>query len=210
MKKLYVVLIKAHTGLGAVARTITGYPYTHIAVSLDPSMTDFVSFSRRYHSFPFEAGITHEFRHYYAFGSHKDFRAKIFELPLTDDRYYDVLRYIVDCELDTDMVFNLFSMATMPIIGGFRIPHADNCMSFTAKCIELSGSVEMKRPYWRYSIKDIDELLTDYRFFEGRLLRGDAPDDGYMKPFEPIRYFRGMASLFGNLTVRLIKNSISR
>ena len=60
MKWVYIVLIKAHTGLGAVARHITGYPYTHIAVSLDRSMTDFVSFSRRFHNFPFDAGFTHE------------------------------------------------------------------------------------------------------------------------------------------------------
>ena len=41
MKTVYIVLIKTHTGLGAVARRITGYPYTHIAVSLDRSMEDF-------------------------------------------------------------------------------------------------------------------------------------------------------------------------
>lgn len=204
MKKLYIVLIKAHTGLGAAARRITRYPYTHIAVSLDRSMTDFISFSRRYHYFPFEAGITHEYRYYYAFGRHKYFRAKIFALPVKDECFEAVKEYILQCENDSEMLFNLFSMATMPVIGGFRIPHSDNCMSFTARCIELSGCTEMKRPYWRYSIKDIDELLSEYLFFEGRLLRGNAPDDGYMTPFEPIRYISGMAKLFSGLTYRLI------
>ncbi len=204
MRELYIVLIKAHTGLGAAARCITRYPYTHIAVTADRSMTDFISFSRRYHSFPFEAGITHEYRYYYAFGRHRYFRAKIFRLPVSDAGYAAVMDYIAKCEADKDMLFNLFSMATMPIVGGFRIPHADNCMSFTAKCIELSGSVEMAKPYWRYSIRDIDGLLTEHLFFEGRILRGGAPDDGYMTPFEPIRYLSGMVRMIIGLTWRMI------
>lgn len=203
MKKIYIVLIKAHTGLGAFARNLTGYPYTHIAISLDESMTDFISFSRKYHYFPFEAGITHEYRHYYAFGKHKDFKAKIFELSVDSKQYNSILSHISKCENDEDMLFNLFSMATMPVIGGFRIAHTENCMSFTARCIELSGCCELKRPYWRYSIKDIDEMLsTDFRYFEGRIVRHKVPDDGYMTPFEPVRYLFGMIRLFSKLTCR--------
>lgn len=204
MKKMYIVLIRAHTGLGALARRVTHYPYTHIAVSFDRSMTDFISFSRRYHYFPFEAGITHEYRHYYAFGRHRGFRAKIFELSPDDEHYETVAEYIGACESDKLMRFNLFSMATISVIGGFRIPHTENCMSFTSRCIELSGCAELKRPYWRYSIKDIDDLLSDKAIFEGRILRGAAPDDGYMTRFEPLRYTVGMIKLFSALSYRLL------
>ncbi|MBO4878156.1 MAG: hypothetical protein J5501_09145 [Ruminococcus sp.] len=204
MKKLYIVLIKAHTGLGAVARRITHYPYTHIAVSTDRSMTDFISFSRRYHYFPFESGITHEYRHYYAFGRHRDFRAKVFELTVDDEHYRAVMDYISECESDRKMMFNIFSMATMPVIGGFRIPHSENCMSFTARCIELSGCVNMERPFWRYSIKDMDELLSEHLYFEGRIVRGSVPDDGYMTPFRLLRFLSGMLRVFSVLTYRLL------
>lgn len=203
MKDIYIVLIKAHTGLGAVARRITHYPYTHIALSLNRSMTDFISFSRRYHFFPFESGITHEYRHYYAFGKHKDFRAKIFRLSVDEEHYKAVMSYIAECMNDSDMRFNLFSMATMPVIGGFRIPHTENCMSFTARCIELSGCAELRRPFWRYSIKDMDELLSEHLLFEGSIHRRNVPDDGYMTPFRPVRFLRGMIKLFAELTKRL-------
>ena len=208
MKKLYIVLVKAHTGLGAAARRITHYPYTHIAVSLDRSMTDFISFSRRFHYFPFEAGITHEYRHYYAFGEHRDFRAKIFELTADDEHYEAVKAYISACEKDKAMLFNVFSMATMPVIGGFRIPHSENCMSFTARCIELSGCVKLDRPYWRYSIRDMDELLSGHELFEGRIVRSRVPDDGYMTPFRLVMYLKGMSELFAGLTGRLITKHI--
>ena len=204
MKKIYIVLIQAHTGLGSIARKITRYPYTHIAVTFDKSMTDFISFSRKYHYFPFEAGITHEYRNYYAFGRFSDFRAKVFELALDDAHFDAVSKYISDCEKDENMQFNVLSMATMPLIGGFHIPHSENCMSFTSRCIGLSGCAKMKRRYWRYSIKDIDEMLSDYLLFEGKITRGEAADDGYMTPFEPVRYVKGMIKHFSKLLIRII------
>ena len=205
MKRVYIVLIKAHTGLGAVARHITGYPYTHIAVSLDRSMTDFVSFSRRFHNFPFDAGFTHEYRHYYAFGEHRYFCAKIFSLTVTDQNYSAITEYISECEHDSRRIFNLFSMATMPILGGFRIYRADNCMSFAAKIAELSGCVRMSKPYWRWSVRELDELLSDYACFEGKLVRGENfTDDEYMKSFSPLKYLTDMIKLISRLTFRAI------
>ncbi len=205
MKHIYIVLIKAHTGLGAAARRLTGYPYTHVAISLDRSMTDFVSFSRRYHYFPFDAGFTHEYRHYYAFGKHNSFQAKIFSLPVTDSSYSRVKGFITECASDDQRLFNLFSMATMPLLGGFRIYRSDNCMSFTAHIVELSGCIKMDRPYWRWSIKELDRLLTDFFLFEGRLIRrSEAPDDGYMRPFSPMKYLSDMVKLISRLSLRMV------
>ena len=42
---IYIVLIKAHTGLGKISRKITKYDYSHISISMDESFTDFVTFS---------------------------------------------------------------------------------------------------------------------------------------------------------------------
>ena len=203
MKTVYIVLIRAHTGLGAAARRITGYPYTHISVSLDRSMTDFISFSRRRHFFPFDAGFTHEKREHYAFGKHREFRAKIFSLPVSDKNYREILRYMARCGSDRELIFNLFSMATMPLIGGFRIWKAENCMSFTAKVLELSGCVRLEKPFWRYSIKDMAKLLAPHLFFEGRLLR-DKPDDPvYMSRFRLGEYLGQMWGLVSRLTCRM-------
>ncbi len=204
MKDIYIVLIKAHTGLGGAARWLTGYPYTHIAVSLDGSLRDFISFSRRYHNFPFEAGFTHEYRDYYAFGDHADFGAKVFKLNVGEQAYRKILAFIDEREKG-GYLFNLFSMATMPLLHGFRIAGAENCMSFTAQIIELSGVTELKKPYWKYSIKDMDELLSAYLFFEGKITKRPTdqhPD--YMEGFSMGRYFKGMAKLVFPLIKRLI------
>lgn len=204
MRYLYITLIKAHTGLGGVAGRLTGYPYTHIAVSFDPSLTDFVSFSRRYHHFPFNAGFTHEYRDYYAFGEHKSFRAKVFRLPVSEKAYGKILAFVEERE-SGGYLFNVYSMATMTLLGGFPIVGAENCMSFTAQVIGLSGCVRLKKPYYRYSIKDMNELLAGFELFEGRIRKrpSDCHPD-YMKPFSLGRYFRDMAALLLPLTKRLI------
>lgn len=206
MKDIYIVLIKAHTGLGSIARKFTHYPYTHIAVCLDRSLTDFISFSRRYHFFPFEAGFTHEYRDYYAFGTHRDFGAKVFRLRVGDDEYKNILSFIEERERG-GYLFNVYSMATMPLIGGFRIKGAENCMSFTAQIIELSGCAKLSKPYWRYSIKDMDGLLTGHEIFEGKVKKRKQDDHpAYMVKFSITRYIGGMIKLILPLTARLIKH----
>ena len=206
MNELYIVMIRAHTGLGSVARRLTGYGYTHIAVCKDRSLTDFVSYSRRYHYYPFEAGFAHEYRDYYAFGKHDSVGIKVFRLCPDDEHYGRVLSFISSCENDPEEIFNLFSMMTMPLLHGVRIYKANNCMSFTARVIQLSGCVKMDRDYYSYSIKDMDELLERYFYFEGKLRRQKSKGyDEYMKPFRVRRYIKGMTILICKLISRIIR-----
>lgn len=190
MKYVYIVLLQAHTGLGQMARILTHYDYTHAAVCLDKRLTDFVTYSRRRHYAPLDAGFMHEYRDYYAFGKYRRVKAKVFRIPVGSGGE-NILRFISQCENDTEQMFNLFSMMTMPVFHGFPVYKAHNCMSFTAKIIALSGAVEMNKPYYKYSIKDIDRLLHQYVWFEGNLRRMTSREyKGYMEkpPFwEPIK-----------------------
>ena len=80
---IYIVLVKALTGLGRIARKITRYEYTHIAISLDENLEDFITFSRRKHYSPFDAGFMHEKRQYYAFGKNKNVKVKVFKIKIS-------------------------------------------------------------------------------------------------------------------------------
>lgn len=182
MKTIYICLVAAHTGLGKFVRRLTDYPYTHIAVSKDESMTDFVTYSRRKHYVPLDAGFMHEYRDYYAFGKHRTVRMKVYALPVSEAAYARIMQFIGACESDAAQMFNLFSMVTMPLFHGFRIYKAHNCMSFTARILELSETVPMNKPYWRYDIHEMDRLLDGHLYFEGELERTDSPDyESYME-----------------------------
>lgn len=203
---IYIVLIKAHTGLGRFSRRITGYEYSHIAVSLDPGLEQFASFSRRAHFTPFDAGFTYEYRDYYAYGEHQRFQVKVFKLPVTEAGLAAVRGYLAELEADDDYLFNLYAMVTMPLFHGFRIDKTHNCMTFTAKVIELSAAVPLNKPYWKYSIAELDELLTDYFIYEGYLRKKYTGHHAYMKRANIVTELRR----FGWLNAQLCKRMMSK
>lgn len=201
---IYVVLVKALTGLGKFARFFSKYEYTHIAVCMDENLDDFITFSRKYHNSPFDSGFMHETLDCYAFGDNTEIKLKVFKVPVTPEGKRDVQEYISRIGSDDDYLFNLYSMATMSLFHGFRIYKAHNCMSFVARIIEQTGAVPMNRKYYKYNIKDMDILLTDYFFKEEYFVKTSIGHEDYMKP---VNFFRN-AGLFirlnAILTVRLI------
>ena len=97
-ENIYIVLVKALTGLGKISRKITKYEYTHIAISLNEKLDDFITFSRRKHYSPFDAGFMHEKREHYAFGKHKNVKVKIFKIPVTKEKKCEIKKYIKEIE----------------------------------------------------------------------------------------------------------------
>ncbi len=165
---IYIVLVKAHTGLAAVSRFLSGgYAYSHVAVCMDDCFQDFITFSRRRHYAPFDAGFMHETRSCYCFGRHDRVLLKIFRLPLDECAKRRVCHFLEYVERHQEQyLFNLYAMVTMPVLHGFMIRGAHNCMSFVGKVVALSGAVHLEMPYYRYDIRALDSLLEPYLYTE--------------------------------------------
>ncbi len=200
---IYIVLVKALTGLGQFSRIISKYEYSHIAVCLDENLNDFVTFSRRKHYSPFNAGFMHEKREHYAFGENEKVKVKVFKVPVSTENKIKIIKYIEKIENDKEYVFNLYSMLTMPFIHGFEIYKAHNCMSFVGKIIELSKSVEMDKPYYKYNIPEMDELLEDYKYKEG-YLKKKQEDYEYMQKDDMVSNVKMFVGLNGELIKRML------
>lgn len=194
----YVVLVKAWTGLGHIARTFSNYEYTHIAICLNEDLNDFITFSRKQHYAPFNSGFMHETIDTYAYGNHEYVKLKVFKIPT--NHLDEIKTYIEEIENDKNYIFNIYSMATMPLLHGFLIYKAHNCMSFVSKIIELSESVKLSKEYYHYSIKDIDELLTPYVFKEDNFYKTSIQNTHYMD-YVPIVVNIGM---FLKLNIELL------
>lgn len=208
-RTVYVVLIKAMTGLGVFARKIFKYPYTHIAVCLDEELEDFVTFSRRKHFAPFDAGFMHEKRAHYAFGKNESFQAKVFKIPVTEENFDKIKSYIDQIENDDEYIFNIFSMVTMGMFHGVRIYKALNCMSFTAKIIELSEVTKLDRQYHKYNIKEMDELLKDYLWKEEEFHK-NTDDEEYMSRKVWLKNIGLYFKLNGQILFRMLFKSSSK
>lgn len=201
---IYVVLVKALTGLGKFARLTSNYDYTHIAVCLNEKFDNFYTFSRRKHYSPFDCGFMVETLDCYAFGKHKDVKLKIFKVPVSKKNKEKIKEYIENVEKDSSYIFNFFSMITMPIFHGFKIYKAHNCMSFVSKIIELSDTVKMSKDYYKYSIKDIDELLTEYQYIEFVFNKKKIETKDYMNYVGLIKNTIYFINLNSKLIYRLI------
>lgn len=200
---IYIILIKALTGLGKFSRKISNYDYTHIAMSFDDELDDFITFSRKKHYSPFNAGFMHEKREHYAFGKNKSVKVKVYKIPVSKSNIKIIKEYINKIENDNEYIFNLYSMITMPIFHGIRIYKAHNCMSFVSKIIELSNTVEMKKKYYKYDIKEIDKLLEKYLLNE-YYLEKDKDDDAYMNRDGIILNLKKFFVLNGKLLYRML------
>jgi hypothetical protein len=201
---VYVVLVKALTGLGKFTRKISKYEYTHIAICLNEKFDKFYTFSRRKHYNPFDCGFMIETLDCYAFGKHKDVKLKIFKLPVSNENKEKIERYIDNIDKDQKYIFNFFSMITMPIFHGFRIYKTHNCMSFVSKIIELTDTVEMKKAYYKYNIKEIDTLLSEYLYNEDCYEKKTIETKNYMDHV----FFIKIIFNFINLNIRLIYRMI--
>lgn len=200
---IYVVLVKAITGLGKFARLTSKYDYTHIAVCLDENLDKFYTFSRRKHYSPFDCGYMVETLDCYAFGKNKDVKLKIFKVPVSNENNEKIKKYINKVSSDSNYIFNFYSMITMSFFHGFKIYKAHNCMSFVSKIIELSESVNMSKPYYKYNIKEIDELLSVYMYKEDFFEKKKIETKDYMKYIGILKNTLYFIKLNGKLIYRI-------
>ena len=54
-------------------------------------------------------------------------------------------------------------------------------MSFVSKIVQLSDSVKMRKPYYKYNIKEMDVLLSDYFYKEESFVKTREETKNYMK-----------------------------
>lgn len=207
---MYVILIKSLTGLGKFSRKISKYEYTHIAVSFTDKLDDFVTFSRKKHYSPFHAGFMHEKREHYAFGNNEEVKVKVFRLQITKEALSKIKKYIKQIESDQEYIFNLYSMLTMPFLHGFEIYKSHNCMSFVSEIIKLSNTVQMKKEYYKYNIKEIDKMLEKY-FYKEFYLKRNKIDNDYMRKESFLFNLKSFVKLNATLIYRIIfKNKTLR
>lgn len=201
---IYVVLVKALTGLGKFARLTGKYEYTHIAVCLDEKFDKFYTFSRKKHYSPFDCGYMLETLDCYAFDKHKKVKLKVFKIPVSQKNKKEIEKYIYNISSDSEYIFNFFSMITMSIFHGFKIYKSHNCMSFVSKIIELTDTVKISKPYYKYNIKELDELLIDYFYNEDYYEKKKIETKGYMDYVGIIRNTRYFIKLNIQLIYRMI------
>ncbi len=179
---LYLMLSQTPSRMGRMIRRVTRYPYNHISLTLDPSMTHWVSFARYTRNMPFYGGFIQESAERYL-SSGKGIHVRIFRLEIPQWKHQRLEALFSRAGRDPRLVYNLFEAVATVFGRKLRIPNAYTCLSF-------AGTV-LGHPC--RTLQDMDRFLTPWLFFEGELA-AIVPDSGCRED----RYFADLSLVRGS------------
>ncbi len=183
MKNLYVMFTRTSTIIGKMIRAVTRYEFSHVSLALSDDLREFYSFARKKVNVPLYAGFVKEKRSYFTLGKENRTRVKIFKIPVEDSVYEQVKSFVMQTANDKEVIYNLFSLITMPILHGFQPYKQYTCIGFTNEALARAGIVKFNKPTYKYTPKELEKILKPYLFLDGYISNGtDGLDDEYFKP----------------------------
>ena len=169
---IYVVFSSTPYKIGKLIRRVTGGTYNHVSISLDESLTQMYSFSRRYYRTPFYGGFVHESRSRYHVNGDAT-RICLCAIPVTPRQYEDLYNMIQSMHRRSRFyIYNHLSALGAVIHKPIFAKDAYTCVEFCIKVLQELGIELQPRKY--YSVEDIRRLLKPYVVYYGPM---PAPDD---------------------------------
>ncbi len=175
MKSIYILITQTHTGFAGAVRRFAKVKYNHAAIALDENLTELYAFARPKHSAVMLARLVKESMFRYSLGKHSSVDCTIFKLDITDEQYewvYNTIQGMLD---NRDYMYNLFSVLSTPLTGGFATYQAFSCIEFIVYLLKRLG-YPVDKPLYRYRPDDLISLLSWQVHFQGNLLIY-KPDD---------------------------------
>ncbi len=200
-RKLYVMISKTHTGIGKAIRKFSRYPYNHVALTLDPTFRNWVSFARYNKDTPLYGGFIKEpVERYLADDLSEAVEVRIFALDITEEHYGKLSKlFSYAGKLDSGMVYNLFDIIAATIGAKIPIANAYTCLGFARAVLGKDYR----------TIKALDKDLESHLIFEGSLenLACDSGDrnDMYFTKLGFIKGAKKTLKTFAVLTFRAVK-----
>lgn len=166
-KKLYIMISKTDTGVGGIIRKVSGYPYNHVSMTLDPSFRTWVSFARFHQDTPLYGGFLKEpAERFLAKGRTIDIR--IFALDLTPEQHEALQNLFSKAGTpDNGYIYNYLELLTLSFGIKFPVRDAYSCLGFANAILGTEYA----------DIRDLDRQMTPQLFYEGTL-NDLAPDSG--------------------------------
>lgn len=182
---IYIVLSRTETGFAKTLRTIGHLEYNHSAIALDKDLRELYSFARSEQYGWLTARLVHETTDRYLVNAKDDIPIKVYRIPVTPEQYEWVKNTIYEIRDDPKFMYNLLSVLTYPVLGGFSTYKAFSCSEFVAYVLKHIGFT-LRKPQHRYRPDDLQPLLKHYLCYEGNLLDFSSvrtTSETYFRPF---------------------------
>ena len=183
-----ILFEKSNTNIGKLGRFVDAYPYTHVSISFDNE--NYLSFSRRKHHNPFDAGFMIEKMNYYAY---EDVELKVYEVDVTKKQIEKIYEFINEIK---DYPFDIYGMIKMFINRPRKKQDAYNCMSFVSRVLEIIEIPLIHKDYYENNIEDIENALIRYGLKPEILkVKKMENNDGYMEKVPMIEIIRSFIEI---------------
>lgn len=183
-QNIYIVLSRTQTGFARTLRSIGHLEYNHSAIALDKDLKELYSFARSEQYGWLTARLVRETTDRYLVNA-EDIAIKVYQVPVTPEQYEWVRSTIYEILHDPKFMYNLLSVLTYPLFGGFSTYKAFSCSEFVAYVLKHIG-FNICKPLHRYRPDDLQPLLKYYQCYEGKLLSFSdvrTTSDSYFRPF---------------------------
>lgn len=146
MKSIYIVLTKTGTALSRIIGMVTNEPYTHAALSLEPSLDHLYTFSRLQPQRPLPAGFVIESPYYGYNGLHPDTACEVYELSISNQSYRIIKKRIEQMHAEAG-IYHYSILGTLYCM--FCIKHKRQnhyfCSQFIGELLKESGAVRLPK-----------------------------------------------------------------
>ena len=177
-------MVELPTFANKVTRIMTGFKYSHASVSLDENLSTLYSFQIRNRKLFLVGGFIEETRDIYFHGKNNVILSEmVFKVPVSDDEYEHILKFIQSVKNDCEYTFNYVSALFMFTFGGVKSYKAFHCVEFVSEVLLRTNSVAIPKEPHKMLPKDLYKALMPYKIKDSCLKSEDFEyrDDLFMK-----------------------------
>ncbi len=129
---VYIVITRTNGLIPKVIRTFGSTRFNHVSIAFDDELINTYSFARLQYHAPFVGGLVHEYLERYTLGNKSPVPAAVFALSVSAKEFDRISREVDRILGNRDYIYNLFSVASYPLTGGFATNKAYSCAEFVA------------------------------------------------------------------------------
>ena len=199
-RQLYILVSQTQTGIARMIRNVSGYPYNHVSVTLDPSLKRWYSFARYVQDAPLYGGLVSESpRRLCAPDGDILVRAYRVEIPGNRAARLEGLLALAD-DPASGLIYNHFDALASVLGIRLALPRCYTCLSFAC---EILGQQYL-------TISELCEGLSGQLIYEGPMSRlvamPEEQEDPYFVPGGLISGNAKSALQLGKLSLRTIRH----
>lgn len=211
---VYIVISQTTSRFGGMIRKVLGCYYNHASIAFDEKLENLYSFGRFKQRMPLLAGLIKEYPARFLVGKQQQVPVCIYQIPITEEQYRNGLKRIQEISEDEDeYLYNLFSVLSYPLSGGFATYKAYSCVEFVAHMVHyMNIPLTVKKPAYAYTPEELGRALNQNIYYEGNLLEychgniGDA-SQFFAQP-ELLPETAKSAEIFGRLLFRVARQRL--